>query len=503
MHTPDAFWETVFTRLGVEGIDAQEASAAYISSYELRIETIDLIKRLRQDFQVVLLSNLTPEMTSHIRKEHEVEALFNRCFFSCEIGSMKPHAEPYETVLREIGSAPSDCIFIDDSQQNIVAAKSVGIDGILYSDEASLLHDLVHRGIRVTFLPNNHSQFAITEVDPTDDEMEDVNRVLKRHYGFSTKTARRIDLPKRNSVNFRVSGERGEFFFRECRGPYTRRVILRAHEIMRHCQSQQVPVPEIVNSVSGTSLVEDDGLYALFTFIDGTHFRGEVRELIDAGTQVARLHRAFADLPDAVVDELKQSEPLAYAATPIANENLDRYAQIAREGTTSFDRTAMALIPELKRATDAVLDFQRGGSDPPQQVIHSDLHPHNFQSDNGRLCAIFDYDAVRRGKRISDISFALQRLVRQVLVYNGRYDVEFGTECVRGFLSAYHRENSLQPEELEILTDVMKEEMVQKLHFLMQMRYDRNDPTWDADFVKFVMLYDEIGYFETLSIAVD
>ena len=49
----------------------------------------------------------------------------------------------------------------------------------------------------------------------------------------------------------------------------------------------------------------------------------------------------------------------------------------------------------------------------------------------------------------------------------------------------------------------MKEEMVQKLHFLMQMRYDRNDPTWDADFVKFVMLYDEIGYFETLSIAVD
>jgi len=50
-------------------------------------------------------------------------------------------------MLREFSLNPAECIFIDDSPENISAAKELGIEGIVFTDPASLRQELLKHKI--------------------------------------------------------------------------------------------------------------------------------------------------------------------------------------------------------------------------------------------------------------------------------------------------------------------------------------------------------------------
>jgi 2-haloacid dehalogenase len=60
---------------------------------------------------------------------------------------IKPDPAIYRVCLERNGLAAGDCIFIDDSPRNVEAANTVGIDGILFTDAATLRRDLARRGL--------------------------------------------------------------------------------------------------------------------------------------------------------------------------------------------------------------------------------------------------------------------------------------------------------------------------------------------------------------------
>lgn len=60
---------------------------------------------------------------------------FNGGIFSCDVGMMKPDAEIYNKLLKDYGINPYDAVFFDDNQNNIDAANSIGIRGVLFNAE--------------------------------------------------------------------------------------------------------------------------------------------------------------------------------------------------------------------------------------------------------------------------------------------------------------------------------------------------------------------------------
>jgi len=101
---------------------------------DLPKERINLIKLLRLNYEVYLLSNTN---TIHINcfknyfdenfEDESWETLFDKIFYSHEIGLRKPDTDIYEFVLNDIGKTPKECIFIDDNQSNLYGAESIGI----------------------------------------------------------------------------------------------------------------------------------------------------------------------------------------------------------------------------------------------------------------------------------------------------------------------------------------------------------------------------------------
>jgi putative hydrolase of the HAD superfamily len=97
---------------------------------------VELIKRLRKKYGVYLLSNTNAihyEYYNLYVKKHfgydRLDDLFDRAWYSFQMGLFKPDPEIFRRVLHEGGLVAEETVFIDDLATNVAAAESVGLKG--------------------------------------------------------------------------------------------------------------------------------------------------------------------------------------------------------------------------------------------------------------------------------------------------------------------------------------------------------------------------------------
>jgi putative hydrolase of the HAD superfamily len=106
-----------------------------------------LVEELRKEqIPIAMLSNVDERLGKLIR-EFGLYEPFDPCILSYEIGMDKPDPKVYEFLLKKLGLAANDVVFIDDRHENVESAKNVGIDAILFLSEAQLRSELNKRGI--------------------------------------------------------------------------------------------------------------------------------------------------------------------------------------------------------------------------------------------------------------------------------------------------------------------------------------------------------------------
>jgi glucose-1-phosphatase len=107
-------------------------------------ERIELIKKLKEKYNLYILSNTSPLHTPVFETLFlqnggiSMKGLFNICFYSNEIGFSKPDDSSYRYVLENAGIVAEETLFLDDNIQNIKAAQALGFNAIHISE---------HRGI--------------------------------------------------------------------------------------------------------------------------------------------------------------------------------------------------------------------------------------------------------------------------------------------------------------------------------------------------------------------
>ena len=98
-------------------------------------ENIVLLQKLKNEgYKLFLLSN-TNEMhieyyTKYLKQQFGrdlLTELFDRVFYSHEIGYRKPNREAYEYVLKVENLKPAETLFIDDLEHNVIAARQTGM----------------------------------------------------------------------------------------------------------------------------------------------------------------------------------------------------------------------------------------------------------------------------------------------------------------------------------------------------------------------------------------
>lgn len=94
-------------------------------------ELISFIGQLKGKYKVYVLSD-TINLAQNDKLSKNIYAKFDDCFLSFKEGYKKPGREAFLNVLKKIKLKPKECLFIDDTESNIVAAKTLGINVIKY-----------------------------------------------------------------------------------------------------------------------------------------------------------------------------------------------------------------------------------------------------------------------------------------------------------------------------------------------------------------------------------
>ncbi|MFF8262736.1 HAD family hydrolase [Streptomyces virginiae] len=146
---PD-YWREVGAALGTRFGAARIGALieADVSSWSgVEAEMVVLVEELAAaGRRLGLLSNIPPELATHYETHHSWLRYFEVCGFSCRIGHAKPDPDAYAWCVRMLGVPPADVLFVDDREENVDAARAVGLHGALFTGLADLRATLLeHR----------------------------------------------------------------------------------------------------------------------------------------------------------------------------------------------------------------------------------------------------------------------------------------------------------------------------------------------------------------------
>ncbi|MCX6565970.1 MAG: HAD family phosphatase [Candidatus Aminicenantes bacterium] len=110
----------------------EEFFAAYCEGVFTPVPSVlDLFRRLKRRYRMILLSNTDVIRWTHIKTKFPEVLLFDDYVLSFDVGAMKPQLEIYLEAIRAGGAAPERTVFIDDMPANVAGAERAGMKGIL------------------------------------------------------------------------------------------------------------------------------------------------------------------------------------------------------------------------------------------------------------------------------------------------------------------------------------------------------------------------------------
>jgi putative hydrolase of the HAD superfamily len=105
----------------------------------------DTVRELRAlGVRHAIITNNAREFSDGWRAMLPVDELFDVVVDSCQVGMRKPNPAIFRLALERLGGiAPERSVFLDDFAPNVAAARAVGIQGVVVTDPAEAMAELL------------------------------------------------------------------------------------------------------------------------------------------------------------------------------------------------------------------------------------------------------------------------------------------------------------------------------------------------------------------------
>lgn len=99
---------------------------------QLILPNIQLIERLRPRYRTSVLSNADSSLLDRLTNDHRIHHLFDDIICSADVGMAKPEPRIYAMAAQRLGLSPEQCVFVDDLESNVQAARDAGMHGVCF-----------------------------------------------------------------------------------------------------------------------------------------------------------------------------------------------------------------------------------------------------------------------------------------------------------------------------------------------------------------------------------
>ena len=135
IYTAPTFRRKAKALLGLEKMTDQKFDSIWNAMLlDIPRERIEAIEQVKKHYKIFLMSNTNEihydlyvrDLQLHFGYK-EFDALFDKSYFSFDIHLEKPDPRFFELILDHENLTPEETLFIDDTAENIIAAKKLGI----------------------------------------------------------------------------------------------------------------------------------------------------------------------------------------------------------------------------------------------------------------------------------------------------------------------------------------------------------------------------------------
>jgi putative hydrolase of the HAD superfamily len=148
--TGHAYWRAVAAHAGIPLDDAQIAalSSADVDLWTtLNAPMVEWAARLQHaGVRTGILSNIGDSIAEGIIARLPWLAGFNHCTWSHSLFMAKPEPAIYIKTAEALSTRPANILFLDDKPENLVAARAVGMQAILYASHPVFERDMREGG---------------------------------------------------------------------------------------------------------------------------------------------------------------------------------------------------------------------------------------------------------------------------------------------------------------------------------------------------------------------
>jgi putative hydrolase of the HAD superfamily len=129
---PSGAYEQVIGRL--LGLDDHGLLARALADLSPRPEVAELVRRARAGgVRVAVLSNSWGTGDYDPYDGYQLDELFDAVVISDQVGLRKPSPAIYELTASKIGLPPDECLFVDDTKDNLPVARELGMGTLLFT----------------------------------------------------------------------------------------------------------------------------------------------------------------------------------------------------------------------------------------------------------------------------------------------------------------------------------------------------------------------------------
>jgi putative hydrolase of the HAD superfamily len=119
-------------------------SEVYFRALHANEPMLELMRELRErGFRMAILTNNVREWEEQWRAKLPIDEIFELVVDSAWVGMRKPEREIYELTLERLGAvAPEECLFVDDNELNVTAARELGMTAVLFESNDQAIPEI-------------------------------------------------------------------------------------------------------------------------------------------------------------------------------------------------------------------------------------------------------------------------------------------------------------------------------------------------------------------------
>ena len=138
----DEFYTYLLSELNLP-VEKKEVMAKFvIDDFYVDQEMLIYIRELKKSCTTALLTNFPAHLHDFMRTAWHMDGAFDHIIASADVKLIKPDPRIYQLTLDRIGCHAHEAVFIDDRENNVEAAATMGIRGIYFISKAKAIADL-------------------------------------------------------------------------------------------------------------------------------------------------------------------------------------------------------------------------------------------------------------------------------------------------------------------------------------------------------------------------